>query len=99
MLGITPLVSMSERRLGLITNSSIPLDSAKEVLESSTSRRVRPMCSRKSRNFLPADNTVFYAPWIAHPVPPSPGTPDRPQLEQETLIIHAGDYKTSGNAI
>src|SRR5579864_421841 len=62
MLGITPFVSISERRLGLMTNSSIPLDSAREVLESSTSRRVRPICSRKSRNFLPADNTVFYAP-------------------------------------
>src|SRR6476659_4780419 len=59
MLGITPLVSMSDKRLGLMTNSSIPLDSAKEVLESSTSLRVRPICSRKSRNFLPADNTVL----------------------------------------
>src|SRR6266852_9413726 len=59
MLGNTPLVSISESRLGLMINSSIPRDSARWVLDSSTSRRVSPICSRKSRNFLPADNTVF----------------------------------------
>jgi hypothetical protein len=53
------------------------------VLESSTSRRVRPMCSRKSRNFLPADNTAFYAPCIAH-CSAIMRTYNRPQLEQET---------------
>src|SRR4249919_51209 len=59
MLGITPLVSISDSRLGLMMNSSIPLDSAKDVLEISTSLNVRPRCSRISRSFLPADNTVF----------------------------------------
>ena len=42
---------------------SIPMitgePTANWVLETSTSRRVSPICSRKSRNFLPADNTVF----------------------------------------
>src|SRR5216683_2344554 len=57
MLGITPLVSMSDRRLGLITNSSIPRVSAKVMLATSTSRNVSPICSRNSRSFLPADNT------------------------------------------
>src|SRR5947209_8211430 len=59
MLGITPLVSISERRLGLMMNSSMPRDSAREVLETSTSRSVSPICSRNSRNFLPANSTVF----------------------------------------
>src|SRR5258707_15015913 len=62
MLGITPLVSMSESRLGLIMNSSIPRDSASEVLAISTSRSVRPICSRSSRNFLPAESTLFASP-------------------------------------
>src|SRR5215470_12261730 len=57
MLGMTPLVSISDRRLGLMTNSWIPRDSASVVLAISTSRRVRPVCSRSSRNFLPADCT------------------------------------------
>src|SRR6266700_2394164 len=59
MLGITPLVSISESRLGLMMNSSMPRDSARWVLDTSTSRRVSPICSRKSRNFLPADNTCI----------------------------------------
>src|SRR5260221_12402483 len=59
MLGITPLVSISERRLGLITNSSTPRDSANDVLDISTSRSVRPICSRSSRNFLPAESTCI----------------------------------------
>src|SRR6185312_15774111 len=87
MLGITPLVSMSERRLGLITNSSIPLDSAKEVLESSTSLRVRPICSRKSRNFLTADNTVLRPQNLFH----YRGDPNyRQKCSKKILIIHAG---------
>src|SRR5579884_77141 len=66
MLGITPLVSISERRLGLITNSSMPRDSARDVLDNSTSRSVSPIYSRSSRNFLPADNTVFI---LNHAIP------------------------------
>src|ERR1051325_2832576 len=84
MLGITPLVSISERRLGLITNSSIPLDLAKEVLESSTSRRVRPMCSRKSRNFLPADNTCVLRPLDCSLLFRYRSDINSPQLEQES---------------
>src|SRR5215472_10513590 len=62
MLGMTPLVSISERRLGFTMKSSMPRDSANWVLAISTSRRVRPICSRSSRNFLPAENTVFALP-------------------------------------
>src|SRR5947209_5019623 len=38
-------------------NSSMPRDSANDVLASSTSLSVRPICSRNSRNLLPADST------------------------------------------
>src|SRR5437879_605939 len=67
MLGITPLVSMSESRLGLVMNSSMPRDSARAVLANSTSRSVRPICSRSSRNFLPAESMLYaLAPALCH---------------------------------
>src|SRR5262249_51368983 len=67
MLGMTPLVSMSESLLGLVMNSSMPRDSARAVLAISTSRSVRPICSRSSRNFLPADSMLFaIAPALCH---------------------------------
>src|ERR1041384_917799 len=46
MLGMTPLVSISVRRLGLMTNSSMPRICDKDVLESSTSRKVIPSIYR-----------------------------------------------------
>src|SRR5215472_1778339 len=70
---MTPLVSISESRLGLMTNSSMPRDSASDVLASSTSRRVSPVCSRSSRNFLPAESTIFALPPPCTPRPDTSG--------------------------
>src|SRR5438105_1025379 len=55
MLGTMPLVSMSERRLGGIANSSFPCRSAIRRLAFSTSRMVKPNWSRKRRRFCPAE--------------------------------------------
>src|ERR1700722_1852350 len=54
MLGKTPLVSMSDKRLGGIENSSFRYFCAMWALESSTSRRVSPSFSRRVRRLLPA---------------------------------------------
>src|ERR1700730_10328005 len=54
MLGRTPLVSMSDRRLGGIENSSLRYLSAMRALEVSMSRMVNPSFSRKVRRLLPA---------------------------------------------
>src|SRR5271155_3192797 len=54
MLGKTPFVSMSERRLGGIENSSLRYFSAMRALEVSMSRMVKPSFSRKVRRLLPA---------------------------------------------
>src|SRR5215469_3530127 len=54
MLGRIPLVSMSDRRLGGIENSSLQYFSAMRALEFSTSRMVSPSFSRSVRRFFPA---------------------------------------------
>src|SRR5258708_39695781 len=56
MLGRMPLVSMSERRLGGIENSSLRYFSATRALEFSTSRIVSPSFSRSVRRLFPAGN-------------------------------------------
>src|SRR6185437_9651330 len=56
MLGTTPLVSISERRLGGIAYSSLPCFCAIRALELSTSRMVKPNCSRNARRFCPPEN-------------------------------------------
>src|SRR5579864_1035040 len=54
MLGKIPFVSMSDRRLGGIENSSLRYFSATRALEFSTSRMVSPSFSRRVRRLLPA---------------------------------------------
>src|SRR6266567_6499935 len=54
MLGRMPLVSMSDRRLGGIENSSLRYLSATRALQFSTSRMVRPSFSRNVRRLFPA---------------------------------------------
>src|SRR5271163_4910502 len=54
MLGRTFLVSMSDKRLGGIENSSLRYFSAMRALEVSTSRMVNPSFSRRVRRLLPA---------------------------------------------
>src|SRR6202035_231872 len=54
MLGKTPLVSMSDKRLGGIENSSLRYFSAMRALEISISRMVNPSFSRRVRRLLPA---------------------------------------------
>src|SRR5258708_26552606 len=56
MLGRIPLVSMSDKRLGGIENSSFRYLSATRALEFSTSRMVRPSFSRSVRRLFPAGN-------------------------------------------
>src|SRR6266545_559455 len=55
MLGTTPLVSMSDRRLGGMANSSLLCLAAIASLAFSTSRIVKPSCSRKTRKLCPPD--------------------------------------------
>src|SRR5689334_15347688 len=54
MLGKIPLVSISDKRLGGIENSSLRYFSAILALECSTSRIVSPSFSRRVRRLLPA---------------------------------------------
>src|SRR5579862_3864827 len=54
MLGKIPFVSMSERRLGGMENSSLRYLSAMRALEVSTSRIVKPSFSRNVRRLFPA---------------------------------------------
>src|ERR1041385_8241549 len=54
MLGMTPLVSISERRLSCRQNSGLPYLLARRVVAVSTSRIVSPRLSRTVRNFAPA---------------------------------------------
>src|SRR5271168_841652 len=54
MLGKTPLVSMSDKRLGGMENSSLRYFSAMRALEVSISRMVKPSFSRRVRRLLPA---------------------------------------------
>src|SRR5215471_10169583 len=56
MLGRMPLVSMSDKRLGGMENSSLRYLSAMHALEFSTSRMVSPSFSRRVRRLLPAGN-------------------------------------------
>src|SRR5581483_2355825 len=99
MLGITPLVSMSERRLGLIINSSMERDSDRVVLEISTSRKVRPICSRSSRKRFPAASatsvlTIFrfpskaYLPTLCEACSPDKDTNPFIQLKQSRFFEH-----------
>src|SRR5579862_22428 len=54
MLGRTPLVSISDKRLGGIENSSLRYFSAMRALDISMSRIVSPSFSRNARRLLPA---------------------------------------------
>src|SRR5260370_41535636 len=54
MLGRMALVSMSDRRLGGMENSSLRYFSATRALEFSTSRMVSPSFSRRIRRLFPA---------------------------------------------
>src|SRR5580704_10990530 len=54
MLGKTPLVSMSDKRLGGMENSSLRYFSAMRALDVSISRMVNPSFSRRVRRLLPA---------------------------------------------
>src|ERR1700741_4615653 len=58
MLGTTPFVSISDRRLGGIANSSLRCLAAIFALAVSTSRMVRPSPSRTSRRLCPADSML-----------------------------------------
>src|ERR1700688_4475395 len=58
MLGSTPLVSISDKRLGGIEYSSLRYFSAMRALEVSMSRIVNPSFSRKVRRLLPAGSIV-----------------------------------------
>src|SRR6476646_7296215 len=57
MLGTTPLVSMSERRLSAITKSALLCLAARRALAASTSRIVSPSCSRTVRSCCPGVST------------------------------------------
>src|ERR1700756_394729 len=59
MLGKIPLVSISERRLGGMENSSLRYLSATRALEFSTSRMARPSFSRSVRRLFPAGSTEY----------------------------------------
>src|SRR5208283_58258 len=63
MLGKMPFVSMSERRLGGIENSSLRYLSAIRALEFSTSRMVRPSFSRRVRRLFPAGSIARLQNW------------------------------------
>src|ERR1051326_6080325 len=54
MLGSTPLVSMSDRRLSWRQYSGFPYLAASRVVAVSTSRIVKPKLSRTVRNLAPA---------------------------------------------
>src|SRR5271155_1247359 len=58
MLGRTPLVSISDKRLGGIENSSLRYFSAMRALDVSMSRRVNPSFSRRVRRLLPAGSML-----------------------------------------
>src|SRR6266478_4579245 len=64
MLGIKPLVSISDRRLmGMKYSSLLLCLPAKRSLAVSTSRMVKPSFSRKTRRFRPAD-IILVAPFL-----------------------------------
>src|SRR6185437_1989247 len=71
MVGTTPLVSISERRLGGIAYSSLPCFCAIRALELSTSRIVKPNCSRNARRFCPPENMGPFPEraWITFQIP------------------------------
>src|ERR1700688_2703851 len=58
MLGKIPFVSISDRRLGGIENSSLRYLSATRALEFSTSRIVSPSFSRSVRRLFPAGSIL-----------------------------------------
>src|SRR5512140_124232 len=61
-----PLVSMSERRLMEMAYSGLRWRSAIFEVAASTSRTVRPSCSRKARNCWPGSNMgVWVSLYIA----------------------------------
>src|ERR1700732_5097837 len=61
MLGRIPLVSISDKRLGGMENSSLRYFSAMRALEVSTSRMVSPSFSRNVRRFFPAAGSMVSA--------------------------------------
>src|SRR5581483_11548678 len=66
MLGISPLVSISESRLGPTRNSSFPCLSAIRALALSTSRIVSPSLSRSPLKFCPACNiAALFSPQMS----------------------------------
>src|ERR1700676_3865922 len=66
MLGKTPLVSMSDKRLGGIENSSLRYFSAMRALEVSMSRMVNPSFSRRVRKLLPAGSMTRLHESVGH---------------------------------
>src|ERR1700674_1962737 len=61
MLGRIPFVSMSDKRLGGMENSSLRYFSAMRALEVATSRMVSPSFSRNVRRFFPAAGSMIRA--------------------------------------
>src|SRR5580698_1570902 len=66
MLGRTPLVSISDKRLGGIENSSFRYFSAMRALDVSMSRMVKPSFSRRVRRLLPAGSMTRLHGSAAH---------------------------------
>src|SRR5437588_12658975 len=66
MLGRTLLVSMSDKRLGGIENSSLRYFSAMRALEVSISRMVNPSFSRRVRKLLPAGSITGLHESVGH---------------------------------
>src|SRR5438876_4160101 len=64
MLGIKPLVSISDNRLmGTKYSSLLPCLRARRSLAVSTSRMVKPSFSRRTRRFRPAD-IIYFTPFL-----------------------------------
>src|ERR1700733_3777683 len=66
MLGKTPLVSISDKRLGGIENSSLGYFSAMRALDISISRIVNPSFSRRVRRLLPAGSMSGLLESVGH---------------------------------
>src|ERR1700691_2725667 len=66
MLGSTPLVSISDKRLGGIENSSLRYFSAMRALDISMSRIVNPSFSRSVRRLLPAGSMSGLLESVGH---------------------------------
>src|ERR1700740_3855128 len=66
MLGKTPLVSISDKRLGGMENSSLRYFSAMRALDVSISRMVNPSFSRSVRRLLPAGSMPRLQESVGH---------------------------------